>query len=106
MQPSRPCGLFALLIEAKRQTELAYQFNPGSYTFAGFMACKAALSLYANETPERDASPSGVKINRTILRKWQHILTGVLTSRPFSVSCACAGCLALNLNTNAHPLRH
>jgi hypothetical protein len=22
--------LFALLIEAKRQTELAYQFNPGS----------------------------------------------------------------------------
>ena len=53
MQPSRPCGLFALLIEANKQTELAYQFNPNSYTYAAFMACKAALSLYETKVGVR-----------------------------------------------------
>jgi hypothetical protein len=32
-----------LLIEASRQTSLAYQFNPGTYTYAAFTACKAVL---------------------------------------------------------------
>jgi len=53
MQPSRPCGLFALLIEANKQTTLACQFNPNSYTYAAFMDCKRALSLYETKVGVR-----------------------------------------------------
>jgi hypothetical protein len=45
-QPDNTDQVLALLIEASKQTALAYQFNPGSYAFAAFMACKNAVALY------------------------------------------------------------